>query len=121
MGPPAVGEEVGATLGEVYQSEILRHGSQGPLQAHLHTHTHTGNTLTTLSTAQWGSHSRPSGTPGELGRGSPSGQAKPEPGRSIWWPSHPSPGWERNSQGHKARWAEPWPSRPPQTGRAGDQ
>lgn len=23
----------------------------------------------------------------------PSGQAKPEPGRSIWWPSHPSPGW----------------------------
>lgn len=40
-----------------------------PPRPSLQTHAHTSDTLTTLSTPQWGSHSRPSGAPRELGRG----------------------------------------------------
>lgn len=71
------------------KARVPRSPPSPPLHTHTHRqHTHNpehspvGLTLASLRNS-WGAWE------GAL----PSGQAKPEPGRSIWWPSHPSPGW----------------------------
>lgn len=90
---PRSGRGGRATLGEALPVRNLRQGSQCPLQAHPSTHAHTGDTLTTLSTPQRGSHSRPSGAPRELGRRLSPQARQPEIGPPFWRPGHPSPGW----------------------------